>query len=298
MPRFTEDVEIVGGSLILKDLVLAPDSFLAPLTPAGEKVRVRIKTKGDTVTIFDSDENQALRFNSTFAILDVGGEAKDHSISGRSAGDIRVYDGAGRARVHIAGQSGGIRVQDTSGQDRIQIEGQSGRIRVRDTAGKKRIDISGEDGAIQVLKNSAIKVRDTALAVEFEVEDPIPSPGTVMMLVEGEEGEEAKVKARAGRFADDHSVVGVLMETPRGIVLDHNGSSSENRRPIAVAGKVDCRVFDSTHDIAVGDVLVASNDVPGHAEKMNFNVVGAILGKALEAVPAGTSGTIRILLTL
>jgi hypothetical protein len=265
MPKFIEDVEIIGHSLIIKEPAeLDPFAF--------GQVRIRIQPQNDTVAIFDGNGRQALSFNSRFAVLEVGGkwlvgEGETPPVGGGSEGDISVYDEEGRIRVHINGRDGSIRFHDTEETQRIRISGEHG----------------------------AIKVSDSTLAIEFDIEaDDLPNlePGMVMVLVEGEP---VKV-TRFADFSEDNKVVGVLMDGPRGIILDHDPSST-TRWPIAVAGKVECKVDADIAPIALGDLLAVSESTPGHAQKMAGFHVGSTLGKALKALPAGKE-KIPILLTL
>jgi len=206
-------------------------------------------------------------------VLEVGGkwlagEDETPGVRGRE-GDISVYDGEGRIRVHINGRDGSIRFHDTGTED------------------TQRIRISGEDGAI--------KVWDTALAVEFDFDieaTPIPEPGMVMVLVG-----RGEPKVRPCESGHDHKVVGVLME-PRGIILRHNPSST-NRGPIAVAGRVDCWVQDDREDIGLGDLLATHKTLAGTAQKLGPRDPGLRVGKALKAVPKNSDPQkIPILLTL
>ena len=66
--------------------------------------------------------------------------------------------------------------------------------------------------------------------------------------------------------------------------------------PMAVVGIVPCKVSAENGPIRPGDLLVTSA-TPGHAMRDSEPGVGTILGKALEALDAGT-GTIRVLVTL
>lgn len=80
-----------------------------------------------------------------------------------------------------------------------------------------------------------------------------------------------------------------------GIVLDkkptsQNSSSSSIRVPIALVGKVNCKVDADYSAIKVGDMLTTS-DTPGCAMKASSykKAFGAVLGKALQAVKSGRS---------
>ncbi|MBN2564118.1 MAG: hypothetical protein JXB46_00245, partial [Candidatus Eisenbacteria bacterium] len=68
---------------------------------------------------------------------------------------------------------------------------------------------------------------------------------------------------------------------------------------IALAGRVYCNVIAGGTDIEPGDLLTTS-DVPGYAMKATDGqrAQGAILGKAMEPLAAGTTGQILVLVTL
>ena len=70
------------------------------------------------------------------------------------------------------------------------------------------------------------------------------------------------------------------------------------RIPIALSGKVYCKVDAEPSPIQIGDLLTTS-ETPGHAMKAEdpFKAFGAVLGKALRALGAG-QGLIPILVAL
>ena len=81
------------------------------------------------------------------------------------------------------------------------------------------------------------------------------------------------------------------------IVLDRR-ASQRIRKPIALLGKVYCKVDADFGAIEVGDLLTTS-DTPGHAMKTTdpMRAFGAVIGKALR--PLGTGrGLIPILVGL
>jgi hypothetical protein len=73
---------------------------------------------------------------------------------------------------------------------------------------------------------------------------------------------------------------------------------NEGEVPLALVGRVPCKVDASYGDIAVGDLLTTS-PTPGHAMRCDDPVtcVGAIIGKALEPLEEDT-GVILVLVTL
>ena len=82
-----------------------------------------------------------------------------------------------------------------------------------------------------------------------------------------------------------------------GIVLDKH-RSAHTRQPIALLGKVYCKVDAQYGAIAVGDLLTTSS-TPGHAMKAAdpAKAFGAVIGKALRAQKEG-QGLIPVLIAL
>jgi hypothetical protein len=68
--------------------------------------------------------------------------------------------------------------------------------------------------------------------------------------------------------------------------------------PVALSGTVYCQVDARQEPIRVGDLLTTSA-TPGHAMKASdpLQAFGAVIGKALQPLPAGT-GLIPILVAL
>lgn len=118
-------------------------------------------------------------------------------------------------------------------------------------------------------------------------------PGTVMVL--GEEG----VLHQSSEAYDKH-VAGVISgagEYKPGIVLDKQHSQAD-RKPIALFGKVYCKVDAAYGAIEVGDLLTSS-PTPGHAMKANdtSKAFGSVIGKSLRPWKDG-HGLIPILIAL
>ena len=82
-----------------------------------------------------------------------------------------------------------------------------------------------------------------------------------------------------------------------GIILDRRGSS-DGRMPVALMGKVACKVDARYSPIEVGDLLTTS-PTAGHAMKAEDprRAFGAVLGKALRALNEGTD-TIPVMVAL
>jgi hypothetical protein len=118
-------------------------------------------------------------------------------------------------------------------------------------------------------------------------------PGTVVVIDENG-------SLRASQEAYDRKVAGVVSGAGQykpGIILDKR-NGEENRRPIALVGRVCCKVDAQYGAIEVGDLLTSSPTL-GHAMKAQdpSKAFGAVIGKALGNLPAG-KGLLPILVCL
>ncbi len=68
---------------------------------------------------------------------------------------------------------------------------------------------------------------------------------------------------------------------------------------MAVVGIVPCKASTENGDIEIGDLLVTSS-VPGHAMKGtdSSRMMGAIVGKAMQALKGTRTGVIEVLVSL
>jgi hypothetical protein len=139
-----------------------------------------------------------------------------------------------------------------------------------------------------------IRLLNADCAEDFDIaEADLVEPGTVMVL--GEEG-----VLYPSQQAYDKRVAGVISgagDYKPGLILDKQQSRS-NRKPIALLGKVYCKVDASYAPIEVGDLLTTS-DIPGRAMKVTdpLKAFGAVIGKALRPLKEG-HGLIPILIAL
>jgi len=139
-----------------------------------------------------------------------------------------------------------------------------------------------------------IRLTNADCAEDFNIGSDLKvEPGTVMVL-----GEEGALFPSQRDY--DKRVAGVVSGAGNykpGIVLDKQ-ESKNNRQPIALLGKVYCKVDAQFGAIEVGDLLTTS-PTPGHAMKTSdpFKAFGAVIGKALRPLTEG-QGLIPILISL
>ncbi len=167
-----------------------------------------------------------------------------------------------------------------SSKNGIGIHGQGGRL-----AGffEGDVEVTGD-----------IRLSNADCAEDFDISGLTKvEPGTVMVL--GHEG-----ALFACEQAYDKRVAGVISgagDYKPGIVLDTHQTEG-NRQPVALLGKVFCKVDARFGAIDIGDLLTTSS-TPGHAMKTSdpFKAFGAVIGKALRPLTEG-QGLIPILIAL
>jgi hypothetical protein len=183
------------------------------------------------------------------------------------------------AGVYGASNAGGTGVAGESNTG-IGVHGKGGRL-----AGffEGDVEVTGD-----------VRLANADCAEDFDVSGALKvEPGTVMVL--GHEGVLSE-----SQHAYDKRVAGVISgagDYKPGIVLDKQQTSS-NRQPIALMGKVFCKVDAQYGAIDIGDLLTTS-PTPGHAMKTSdpLKAFGAVIGKALRPWSSG-QGLIPILIAL
>ncbi|MEO3810036.1 hypothetical protein ABGB17_13640 [Sphaerisporangium sp. B11E5] len=136
-----------------------------------------------------------------------------------------------------------------------------------------------------------IRLLGADLAELFETTAPA-EPGTLMCL-----SDDGHVTPSTGAY--DKKIIGIVAGAGRyrpGIILD-SGCGAQVQ-PIAMVGKVCCKVDATFGPIEVGDLLTSS-PTPGHAMKANDPVraFGTVVGKAMAPLDSGT-GLLPVLVTL
>jgi len=103
------------------------------------------------------------------------------------------------------------------------------------------------------------------------------------------------VKVVKSTKAYDTSVAGIISETPAFYIAKND---KKGYLPLALAGRVPCKVTAEGGSINRGDLLVTSSK-PGYAMKGNPKKIriGSVLGKALEPLEKG-EGKVTVLVTL
>lgn len=148
------------------------------------------------------------------------------------------------------------------------------------------------EGDVEVTGDIRLKNADCAEDFDIICIEQV-EPGTVMVI-------DSDGALRPSEQAYDKRVAGVISGAGSykpGLLLDKQASSN-SRMPIALMGKVYCKVDASYGAIEVGDLLTTSS-TPGHAMKVSdpLKGFGAVIGKALRPLQEGQE-LISILIAL
>ncbi|CCI16435.1 hypothetical protein MICAE_870002 [Microcystis aeruginosa PCC 9806] len=219
----------------------------------------------------------------------VYGQSNQQGVFGHSTADsgTGVFGNSVGSGFGVRGDStDGIAVQGQSFGNGIAVQGVGGRLAGRFEG---NVEVTGN---IDVIGD--IRLVNADCAEDFDILDPeTVQPGTVMVIESGG-------ALRQSSRAYDKRVAGVVSGAGNykpGLVLDSR-QSSEGRMPIALMGKVYCKVDAQYGEIEIGDLLTSS-PTPGCAMKAAdpSQAFGAILGKALSPLMEGQA-LIPILVSL
>lgn len=269
----------LGGHGVNGNLVMHPASVSAVVSTAG--ATLLLDAGNSSISVRSSDAKDRIRLDGALGDIFAGGNGVN--------GDLKLFrsnavDATAKPSIHLDGGLGDVWVGG-NGVNGSVVLFPSSAVNTNSTV-EASINIDGAAGDI-TLKNADC-------AEEFDIASPsVLDAGTVMVL-------DAEAALRESTEAYDKKVAGVLSgagDFRPGIVLDRKGPQ-ENRRPLALMGKVFCKVDADFAPVEVGDLLTTSS-TPGHAMKATdpLQAFGAVIGKALRPLKEG-KGLIPILVAL
>ena len=257
----------------------------------GGNSSLELRSSAGTDSIFLGGEDSTMLLGNTLRLEGDNGRIVSQS--------IQLLNAAGGGSIFLGGENSTMLLGNT-----LRLEGDNGSIvsqslQLRNSDGGNSIFLGGENSTM-LLGNTLrldgeagdIILQNADCAEEFDISEEV-EPGTVMVL-------DAEGKLRQSVDPYDKKVAGVISGAggyKPGIVLDRQ-QSSNIRMPVALMGKVYCKVDAQYGAIEVGDLLTTSS-TPGHAMKVNdsLKAFGTVIGKALLPFAKG-QGLISILVTL
>jgi hypothetical protein len=229
------------------------------------------------VTVTDSQGNTTIRLDGD------NGRITSRSLQLRSAG--------GSNTIFLGGEDSTMLLGNT-----LRLDGDNGRItsrslQLRSTGGSNTIFLGGEDSTMLLGttirldgQSGDIRLSGADCAEDFAVAESVTvEPGTVMIAADEDLLEPCSM-------AYDKRVAGVVSgagDLRPGILLGKS-RNYQNGAPVALIGKVYCKVDADYDAIKVGDLITTSPTL-GYAMKAtdSARAFGAVLGKALRSLSAG-----------
>lgn len=254
----------------------------------GAKLSLGTQGHGALLAVKDGGGRTVLSLDGAEASLTIGAQGHGGSFQVKDdVGHVVLEFDPATAALYAGGQGneGDVIVRSQAGKDTIKLDGGQCSVSVRNEAGTETVKIDGKTGDILLLGADC--------AEEFEVAGGGADAGTVLVIQD-----EGALRPCAQAY--DRRVAGVVSGahgvTP-GIILGRSQLPG-GRQPIALSGRVYCKVDAQAAPIQVGDLLTTS-PVPGHAMKAAdpARSFGAVIGKALRPLESGR-GLIPILVAL
>jgi hypothetical protein len=263
--RLADDGNLfLGGHAADGDVVLVPKG----VAQKTENATIHLNAEGDTPVLRMRGANgqQSLVMwlsGESNANLQIGGNGRD--------GHVLIYPSTApntapgsMSSISLSGNDSVISVR-SGGQETIRIDGKKGDIILHNADG----------------------------AEEFEVDADNAEPGSVLVI-------EDETRLQLADCPYDRRVAGIVSGAAGirpGIIL---GRGREGVGvPVALFGRVNCRVDASYEPVVAGDLLTTS-ETPGHAmraEPGDHRTLGAVIGKALCALDSGR-GLVPVLAAL
>lgn len=232
------------------------------------------------------------------SIIGIWGIAEGSGWAGQFSGPVLVRDSAYFERdvtvIHPAGECVHAETQSTTVSAvavfQKNASSDTAALYVRHDGGKTAAFFDGN----VVVTGDIVFTNAADCAEEFDVvEAGLAEPGTVMVL-----GADGRLEPCSRAY--DRRVIGVVSGAASyrpGIVLDKR-PELPGRRPIALMGKVFCKVDADHGALEVGDLLTTS-PTEGHAMRAESGAIacGAVIGKAMQSLDQGC-GLVAVLVAL
>ncbi|GAB3899791.1 hypothetical protein GCM10028803_21530 [Larkinella knui] len=251
----------------------------------------------------NNDSEQNVHLANGGGKVKVGTTDNEARFSVASEGDMQlklINTGAGGAawRVGVANSSWGagagklVFSKTASSDDAAMVITPAGNVGIGLTTPSKTLQVNG------TTSTKVLEITGGAdFAEQFDIDaDEALLPGTVVSIDPNKPGQ-----LRVARQAYDKTVAGIVSgagDVQPGMLMGQAGTLASGQHPVALTGRVYCRVDAQYGAIRPGDLLTTSLTT-GHAMKATDTgkAQGAILGKAMTSLETGT-GLVLVLVSL
>lgn len=295
----TDDIFIANDRIGLR--IANPLQVLHLFTATTGTTRFRLEqNEGFVDLIADNNGFQILNNGSTnltlnqFGNLGLGTTSPSQRmhLKSNTAGSTRFRMEQNEGFVDMMTDNGGMQIQ-TGGVGRLWIQ-LNGNVGIGTGAPGALLDVAGT-GRVEILEITG----GSDLSEQFEVNSnaTLTEAGSVVCIDVQNPGE----LVVSGK-AYDRTVAGIISGAgglQTGMLMGQKSSIADGAHPVALTGRVYCKVDATTAAIEPGDLLTTSTTL-GHAMKvLDYQMAqGAILGKAMTPLAQGEKGLVLVLVSL
>ena len=251
---------------------------------------------GGQIRILDDDGTQTIELLGAESVTG-GGRIRVRSADGTNAvelsedateggGELWLYNAAGEGTVVIEAQ---------------EVASDGAQINLYNNAGIKTMELDaeyGQGGPSRVTTGTVEITGGSDLSEQFEISpsELEPEPGMIVCIDPAAPGQ-----LKPSSKAYDRTVAGIISGAGgvrTGLLMGQRDSLADGAYPIALTGRVYCRMDASNGSIEPGD-LITTADTPGHGMKVTDHdrARGAIIGKAMTRLDEG-QGLVLVLVSL
>jgi hypothetical protein len=276
----------------------------APVELRGAEGQLHLGRSGTNgaITLFSADAKERVGIDANGSIRAGGNGAVGNVVLSGPSGQpvISMAAGSGTIAAGGGGTGGRLLLSTPDGRKSVQltVDGSHSFLGIGDNVRPARVSLFGAAGETVRLDGATgdIALLNADCAEQFDLADATAGdaePGTVLVFTD-----DGTLTPSEKPY--DTRVAGVVSgagDYRPGLVLDHR-DTGRRRAPVALMGKVFCRVDATDDPVAVGDLLTTA-DTPGHAMRAGDagRAFGAVLGKAMAPLASGRA-MIPILVSL
>ena len=229
----------------------------------------------------------------TIDLMSAGG---DFLLRDAGGSVIMSWDENGEVVVNQSAQSDhAFRVEGTGDENLIYTDVVNDRLGVGTNSPTSKLTVDGT-ATVDVLEITGGADLSEQFAVDSHGAANV-EPGSVVCI----DAEKPGALALSTK-AYDKTVAGIISGANglrTGMMMGQKNSIADGKHPVALTGRVYCKVDASNGAVQPGDLLTTSS-TPGHAMKVtdHSKAQGAIIGKAMTPLAAGEKGMVLILVSL